>query len=354
MKIGIITFINTINFGASLQAYALQEKINQLGYEAEIIQYTNKVIEEKEKNSGKIKNINSLMKKIVMGKGIKEKVKAFKEFEFQNMKFGLQLTDENSISDLNNYYDYFITGSDQVWNMAITHEDWKYFLNFVNDDNKKISYAASFGNNIFPEEDKKIAGNELRKFKSISVREQSGRKLIKDISDKNATVVLDPTLLLNKSEWEEKIKFKPKLEHYILLYFPQNKKKMFKFAKKLSKRTGYPIVYLSISPRIFWGTKTIYNASPDEFLGWMKNADYVITGSFHGTAYSLNLQKEFFYEPSGAGSRIDNIVKITGTESRSIENENVMGENINYKDVEEKLNSEREKSIEFLKKSLEK
>lgn len=352
MKVGIITFINTINYGASLQAYSLQEKLKDIGFDAEIIKYNNEIIEKKEKNSGKIRNLNSLMKKIIMGKGIKEKIKAFQVFESQNVKFGMELQDDTDIKNINENYDFFITGSDQVWNMAITHEDWKFFLDFVKDDSKKISYAASFGNNVFPEEDKEIAGNLLKKFKKVSVREKSGQKLIKSISNIDAEVVLDPTLLLDKKDWESRIKFKPNLEHYILVYFPHNKKKVFSFVKELSKRTKLPVVYLSISPRIQFGTKTIYNASPNEFLGWMQNADYVVTGSFHGTAYSLNMHKNFFYEPSGEGSRIDNIVQITNTAHRSIDNQEVYDSTIDFESVEEVLNIERQKAIEFLKNAL--
>ena len=352
MKIGIVTFINTINFGASLQAYALQETIRKIGLDAEVIIYNNKQIEDKEKSSGRIKNFKDVYKRIIMGAGIKRKIKAFKEFESQNIKFGLKLDGENSIGEINREYDYFIAGSDQVWNMAITHEDWKFFLDFVNDDEKKISYAASFGNNVFPNDDKKMASILLKKFENLSVREYSGQTLIKEIANIESEVVLDPTLLLDKSEWESRIKYKPSLEHYILVYFPNNKKNVFKFAKKLSKKTGFPIIYLSISPRIQFGVKTIYDASPDEFLGWLQNADYVITGSFHGTAFSLNMHKDFFYEPSGAGSRIDNIVQITDTSNRSIFNEKCIDERINFDLVEEKLFFEREKSLAFLKNAL--
>jgi len=352
MKIGIITFINTINFGASLQAYALQEFLKEIKQEPEIIQYVNKTIEDKEKNKGSKKlNLKGIVREVIMGKGIKEKTIAFEKYEQANIKKGLVLNEQN-IDKINSYYDKFITGSDQVWNMKITYEDWHYFLDFVKDDNKKISYAPSFGNDKFPDADKKEVAELLNKFNKLSVRESSGQKLIKEISDLDAKVVLDPTLLLNKIEWEERTEFKPKLEHYILVYFPHNKKMVFDFVKKLKKKTGLPVVYLSISPKIQPGVKTIYNASPDEFLGWMKNADYVVTGSFHGTAFSLNLEKQFFYEPSGEGSRIDNIVKLTGTDERSILNIKAIDEIIDYEIVRKKLDKERNESKLWLKNAI--
>ena len=354
MRIGIITFINTINFGASLQAYALQEIIKESGNDVEIIKYVNKKIEEKETNSkSSIFNLKGVFKKMIMGKGIKSKIIAFQKYEQANIKFGEVLTDD-TINSINEKYDMFITGSDQVWNMRITDGDWKYFLDFVKDNNKKVSYAPSFGNDVFPNEMKEKASYYLKDFSALSVREESGKKLIEEILGRKAEVVLDPTLLLKKEEWQKRILFKPKIKHYILVYFPHNKKIVFDFVKRLKDKTGLPVIYLSISPKIQKGVKTIYNASPDEFLGWIQNADYVVTGSFHGTAFSINLNKQFFYEPSGNGSRIDNLVRLTGTQERSILNENILvGEDIDYKMVNKKLELEREKSIKWLNNAID-
>lgn len=350
MKVGIITFTNTVNFGASLQAYALQEVLGINGADAEVIRYKNKDIEKKEKNTD-IKSFKSIIKSLVMGNGIKKKAVAFQNYEKDRIKDGLELLPD-TVEKVNSAYDYFITGSDQVWNMSLTHEDWTYFLDFVKDENKIVSYAPSFGNVPFPEEDYEIAGKYLKRFKSLSVREASGSQLIKKMIGRDAEVVLDPTLLLNKKAWSDRVSFVPKLEHYILVYFPHNKKLVFDFVEKLKAKTGLPVIYLSISPRPQSGVKTIYDASPDEFLGWMKNADYVVTGSFHGTAFSLNLEKQFFYEPSGKGSRIDNLVTLTGTESRCITNNNVFDEKIDYSVVSEKLDSERKNSLKWLKDAL--
>ena len=149
------------------------------------------------------------------------------------------------------------------------------------------------------------------------------------------------------------MKFKPPIDHYILVYFPHDKEKVYAFLKELQKKTKLPVVYISISPKIWIGVKTIYGASPDEFLGWINNADYVVTGSFHGTAFSLNLEKQFFYEPSGVGSRIDNLVTITGTKMRSIDNNDVLNTEIDYKEVTPVIQLERDRSIRWLLEALE-
>jgi Polysaccharide pyruvyl transferase. len=352
MKIGILTFINTINFGASLQSYALQEVIESFGIKVEVIQYKNEAIENKELNRGKRSwKIKGIVKKIVMGRGMKNKRRKFQEYEEQNIRKGIDFQ-KTAIREINKYYDKFITGSDQVWNMEITHEDWNYFLEFVIDEKKKVSYAPSFGNPVFRDSCKEKARELLNGFHALSVREQSGKDFIYNLCNREAMLVVDPTLLLDRQKWEAKIIFVPKVKNYILVYFPHKKKSVFEFVKKLRAKTGCSVIYLSISPRIQRGMKTIYDASPDEFLGWVKHAAYVVTGSFHGTAFSLNLEKQFFYEPSGSGSRIDNIVKMCGVENRGIDGDGVMNTNINYEIVRERLADFRAESKEWLEKAV--
>lgn len=357
MKAGILTFTNTLNYGAVLQAYALQEKVRALGCEVEVIQYVNKDIEDKEKGKSFsliFKNPKAFLKKLTMGKALKNKEKAFKEYERLNVNLGKKY-DNTTISRAENDYDCFITGSDQVWNMGITHNDWNFYLDFVKDPKKKLSYAPSFGNSAFPDEQKEKAGKLLNEISALSVREKSGKELIKEMAGRDAEVVVDPTLLLNKNEWESKIKFKPNIDKYILVYFPHNKKLVFDFVEKLKVKTGLPVIYLSISPRKQGGVQTIYDASPDEFLGWIKNAEYVVTGSFHGTAFSLNLEKQFFYEPLNEGGiegRIENLTRLTGTQDRCITSAD-MSAKIDYKNVRVELDRLRECSSSWLKNALE-
>lgn len=345
--VGILTFIETVNYGALLQAYSLQEVIQSYGMKAEILQYVNEDIRKKEMNEKTKKDYKYFIKKLVMGKALLRKRDKFKLFEENNIKKGMDIIDE-ALFDVNERYDFFVTGSDQVWNMNITKNDWTFFLDFVKDSRKLISYAPSFGNEEFPLECRNKISELLNRFRALSVREQSGKELIYDISRRESQVVLDPTLLLDKNKWNKMANFKPPLAHYILVYFPNNKKVVFDFVKKLKKETKLPVVYLSISPRIQFGVKTIYDASVEEFLGWIKHADYVVTGSFHGTAFSLNFEKQFFYEPSGIGSRIDNIVKLCGVEERAIGHDQLK-EPIDYKEVSRKLDELRKESYFWLK-----
>lgn len=351
MKAGIITFVNTINYGASLQALALQEALEKFGVQAEVVNYVNKAIEEKEKNKKK-RGVKSMLKELVMGRGTKKKIEKFERFEKENIRSGMKLTGE-SAKEVNEAYDCFVTGSDQVWNMKITHRDWNYFLSFVTDNRKKISYAPSFGTGLIADDDKKYVSGLLGSFNCLSVREKSGADYIRELSGREAEVVVDPTLLLNRKQWLAKTKFKPDHDPYILVYFPHDKKLVFDFVSRLKKKTGLAVVYLSISPRVQQGVETIYDASPEEFLGWFENAEYVVTGSFHGTAFSLNLQKQFYYEPSDPTTRIGNLARICGVEHRSLDNPDALNNTIDYSDAGERLESERKKSLEWLKTAIE-
>lgn len=351
-KIGIITFINTINFGASLQAYSLYKTIKRMGYDVKLISYNNSFIENKEKNTERKISMKSIIKKVVMSKGTKRKIRKFADFEKSNIEFSDNYYEDN-IKRSNEEFDTFVTGSDQVWNLKITNSDWNYFLSFVNKDKTKISYAASFGNNVIEKKDYKSIKKNLKDFSGISVREESGQKFLEKNCEIKSKVVLDPTFLINKEEWEKLSDFKPNIDKYILVYFPHNKDKVFKFAKKLSKEKKLPIVYLSISPKIIFNVKTVYDASPEEFVGWIKNAEYIVTGSFHGTAFSINLEKQFYYEPSGDGSRIDNLVKMTDTYDRSIDLIKDFDIKIDYEKSKKILENKKKESLDFLKNALD-
>lgn len=350
MRVGILTFINTVNFGASLQAVALQNVIRSFGYQSDIIQYTNKDIEDKEKGKSR-KSIKAFIKSIRMGSVLKRKRISFDKYEQKAITKGVVLTD-NTKAEVEHMYDCFVTGSDQVWNMNITHGDWTYFLDFISNDERKISYAPSFGNVAFPKDYYPKAKELLLRIPHLSVREYAGKKTIEEIAGIEAAVVVDPTLLLDKKQWLSDVRYVPPLDHYILVYFPHNKRKVFDFVQSLRKHTGLPVVYLSISPKPQRGVKTIYDASPEEFMSWIEHADYVVTGSFHGTAFSLNFEKQFFYEPSGTNSRIESITSLTGTQDRSIENSKVFESDIDYSIVNEKLKAARKSSISWLREAL--
>lgn len=350
MKIGILTFVDTINYGALLQAYALEVALEAMGHEAEIIQYKNKFIEDKEKNKN-VFSLRWLLRTIVIGKNFNRKTEKFKRFEKSFIKKSKRCSDK-TISEVCASYDKIITGSDQVWNLTLTGGDLHYFLDFITNPLKKISYAPSFGENTVPDNVTRQVGSLLKDFHALSVREESGISVVSKLSGHAAQVVLDPTLLLAKENWQKFIKERLYTTPYILVYLPHKKDMCFSFAKKLQAKTGYPIIYLSISPRIIKGVKTIYDASPEEWLSWIFYAEYVVTGSFHGTAFSINFEKQFFYESLGEGSRINNLVALTGTNDRNLSEVDI-NSTIDYSQVRDRLFKARKSSLAWLKNAID-
>ena len=355
MNIGILTFYNTINYGALLQGYALNKKINQLGENCEIVRYECEAITKKEQpmELKNIKNIKDLIKFITLKSSEERKLSKFKEFSNKNIKYSRNLYNKKNVNDLCDDYDLFVVGSDQVWNLNITDGDYTYFLDFERNNKKKNSYAASFGYENVPKNYEEKSKQYLNEFNNITVREQSGSNIIKQLNNKEVPVVLDPTMLLTAEEWNEISDFNYKEEKYILLYFIHNKKETFKFARELSKKTGLKLVYISISPKPAFGMDNIRDASPEEFLGLVKNAEYIITGSFHGTVFSINFNKQFFFEidknKGNYNTRIKNLVELLDLEDRAIQDNNCNIENIiDYDSVNVKLNRLRDESINHL------
>ncbi len=349
MNIGILTFVDTINYGALFQAYALENALNDMGHEAYLIQYKNEAIEKREKSTN-IFSVKGILNRIVIGDKFKKKENKFKDFD---EKYARQTEecDAESIAGVCQCFDKIIVGSDQVWNLSLTDNDMHYFLDFILDDNKKISYAPSFGEGSVPQDLTEQIGGWLKKFHAISVREESGASIIASLSGKEATVVVDPTLLLPKEKWVNFIDKRIYNEPYILVYLPHKKNVCFSFAKKLKALTGLKIIYLSISPRIITGVKTIYDASPQEWLTWIYYAEYVITGSFHGMAFSLNFEKQFFFESQGETSRVDNLARLTYTTDRNLQTVDIYSK-INYEHVSNILSQYREASLSWLKNAI--
>ena len=232
------------------------------------------------------------------------------------------------------------------------------FLDFKNIENKKkLSYAASFGKSSLEEWEKEQTKQLLEKYDNISLRETSGVKICEDLGIKDTINVVDPTLLLSGEEWSKIASNKFENEEYILVYNLNRNKKIDNYAKNLSKQKGLKIKYLSYQLHEFYKKGKMYcNPEVEDFLGLIKNAKYVISDSFHATAFSVNFNTEFvIVYPGKYSTRLQSILKILGLENRVAKDENdmsVVDRNINFEKVNEKLIQEREKSINWLKNNL--
>lgn len=355
MKIGIITYHRAKNLGAMLQSYALQKTLEKYKGKCEIIDYRNEKMEEsyKVKKIRECKSLKEKIKNILFMKKNKAFEEVRKEFNEKVQTISTKKYNKNNIKEANNDYDLFVIGSDQVWNVKLNYDDENYFLNFAEDNNKKNSYAASFGTNKINEEQKEKICNQLKTFNKISVREEEGKNVVRELTGRNSELVLDPTLLLNKYEWENMINNERiEKEKYIFVYVIAYTPTLLEFARKLGKERKCKVICFHTSYQKYRGMKNLTKVSPQDFLNYIKNAEAVVTSSFHGMCFSINLQKEFYYELDenkvNNNSRLKTLATTLNLEDRRIINGKCINNRINYSEVTKKLEAERKKSIQFI------
>jgi len=355
LKIGIITYHRAKNLGAMLQSYALQKTLEKYKGKCEIIDYRNEKMEEsyKVKKIRECKSLKEKIKNILFMKKNKAFEEVRKEFNEKVQTISTKKYNKNNIKEANNDYDLFVTGSDQVWNVKLNYDDENYFLNFAEDNNKKNSYAASFGTNKINEEQKEKICNQLKTFNKISVREEEGKNVVRELTGRNSELVLDPTLLLNKYEWENMINNERiEKEKYIFVYVIAYTPTLLEFARKLGKERKCKVICFHTSYQKYRGMKNLTKVSPQDFLNYIKNAEAVVTSSFHGMCFSINLQKEFYYELDenkvNNNSRLKTLATTLNLEDRRIINGKCINNRINYSEVTKKLEAERKKSIQFI------
>ena len=340
LKVGIVTIVSS-NFGNRLQNYALQVILEKLGCTVQTFQRTSRP-----------KGIKYLTKMLVQTllqtKGAKFRI-FNKKIYFTDFVAGR----DNYPDGLDREYDYFIAGSDQIWNPYYNFVAGKCdFLAFAKDD-QKISYAASFGVSEIPSDRKKEYAKYLKMFKAISVRENQGANIVKKLIDRQAIVVLDPTLMLNASDWkiiEKRSRFRPK-HRYVFVYALGDK----------SDRFSGKIEQLRQTLEIFDVCAIQKNGKelpvgPSEFLYLIKNAEIILTDSFHATVFSIIYHKKFItYNRSGLNmnSRIESLAELINMKSRLNEYGDLDCENeINYNIVDAILKQERKRSNDFLQMAL--
>lgn len=351
MKIGILTFHRAINYGAVLQAYALQKYLESQNIKVDIIDYRSEVIEESYKlfyYTITRKNVRSLISDIIKLPTRVKKRSGFDKFLNRQLKLSNPIKKSDLIGIVDEY-DFFITGSDQVWNLDITGKDYTYFLDFIIDNNKKTSYAASLGN--FNLVDAIETKDLLKDFKYISIREESKKNIIENYINKCIDVSLDPTLLLSKKDWE-KIALSPREKsEYLLLYTVDKPIKLINYARKIAKEKNLKIIYITEYFNREDGIEYVRDASPEEFLGYFKNANTILTNSFHGTVFSILFEKCFYVELQGQrkyNDRSENLLLNLDLQNRIIKNEEISIEKIDWDMVKENLKVKCEASYKYI------
>lgn len=307
--IGTLTFHNVNNYGAVLQSYALQKTIAELGYDTELINYSRdnladvlcwakcKVISTlKGKPDRQLYTVAEFLKMVFWGEGnTKDIHEPFMAFRKKYLKMSQPVTRKN-VHTIQTKYNLVITGSDQIWNCGRVNIEPTYMLDFIKESDKKASYAASFGISTLPEKYIHIYKKLLSEYKYLAVREEQGAKIIEELIQRKAEVVVDPTLLLKKEDWNQIAVTPEKDEPYILVYQLEYSERLMNFARNLSKKTNLPLRFIRRPLNMEIKEECCEALGPDEWVGEFKNAEYVVTNSFHGTAFSIIYRKTFFVE----------------------------------------------------------
>lgn len=387
IKIGCVLAVrrrNHNNYGTTLQAYATVKVLQSLNYEVEIIRYNNKrtvvgtllALPEYIRSGGKDElfiRINKKIKSLYLHKYhqnnvVRNKaVEDFKESFFEPLCRYYDGYEELEKGSLN--YDICLTGSDQLWH-PMGFASGFYNLMFVDDSIPKISYASSFGVSVIPVHQIEGTKRYLERFNWVSVREQRGVEIIKSISNIVPDFVCDPVMLLTKDQWinfAASSKFDIK-EPYIFCYFLGERKDIREYAMELKNRTKCKIVAMRHVDKYIdadnnFGDYAPYDVSPMDFVFLLQNARYVLTDSFHGTIFSIILEKSFmtFYRvaPSRFGSthsRIDSLLDKFQLKNRLFKSDIYTEINnlIDYDEVRKIVDEFRTKSFNLLKLNLEK
>lgn len=310
MKIGIITFHAPHNRGSMLQAYAMQSIVTQLSSEncVEIINFSNTNQRDMYALFRKVDSWKDFLLncfKLIFYRQFKCYFNDFSNFSRKH--FVLSQDDFCFLSELvtlNGKYDCIIAGSDQIWNTKCYDADNAYFLGWSNCSHK-IAYAPSFGaNDLNLLKNKHQYKEWINQFQSLSIRENNGKKWIKTLTGRDAEVVLDPTLLLSKNKWDElanEVMDLPK--RFIFFYSTNYPENVCRFVHKYAKKEGLPVIMTDIKNWVLKGWKFDFHlakhSGPNAFLTLIKKSTLVLTSSFHGTAFSIIFEKNFYYLDDG-------------------------------------------------------
>lgn len=368
----ILTWYNSINYGTCIQCYALAEYLRNNNCNV-YIPSTNRYYYGINHPIETIRNVIDKVKEQMLLKNNNinhEYDEGFKEREKKNKDFAYNYTSVSVINSKKDYENiiskckYFISGSDQIWNPKYVKPPM--LLSMAGKDKIKIAYGSSMGVSELPKSMYNFYKKYINRFNYIGVREKTAQKIIKDISDINAEVVLDPSFLLNKEQWSKIAKRPLNIkdnEEFIFGYFIGDSRKNEEEIEKFSKENKLSVYYAMSEAKIKYSFGTeIVDMGVEEFIWCLLNAKYIITDSFHAVALSINFNKNFYVykrfvdtDKKSQNSRIYDIINtfnlMKNMESQSTNLDNIKNE-INFEDVNKKLDYLKKKSVRFLNNAL--
>lgn len=351
-KVGVITFHNYDNYGAILQSYGLQKKLKELGTSPEIIDYrcdyiSNpfRLVNLKEKGFfnyiyGAIGHICYIPRR--------RKCNRFRK----RMRYSEPVTRKN-LETVSDKYDIYLAGSDQIWDYKLTNFDKTYFLDFVADGKKKASYAASIGEHVPPEQYQQEYSRLLKDFDVILTRETYGAEIVEKLTGSRPECTCDPTLLLTADEWNELLVEPKRKDKYILVYQLGINTEIVDFVKRLKRKTGCKVIYIPFPLVGALKCSMKIAIGPSEWMGLFKNAEYVVSDSFHGVVFSLLFNRKFFAMTNGhhKNQRVEQLLARVNLTERTIDSisDKKLTEEIDFSYANEQLQCMRAESMELLK-----
>lgn len=358
-KIGIMTFHTALNYGAVFQTYALQKFLIDMGYDVKVIDYrcpyTDKIYRPFYVSDGKY--LNAIVRGVLFGGVIKKKRIRFNEFLQNRISLSKSIENTELLNTVSDEYDYFISGSDQVWSPISAGFDIAYFLPFAENE-KKISYAASIGATNISDDIISEIKSRLNGFSCLSVREESAKNmLISNGVDKQIYVHIDPTFLLQKSDWDMLSSEREIKEDYVLIFNVEKPIRNIDFAKKYAAENKLKVIYINDrtvkkDPSITY----IEAPTPEQFLSLFKYANLIVTNSFHGTAFSLIFKKDFCVELNNQKQfnvRVQGLLEELKIHNRTID-DYCENNNIDWLSVDSIIDKKRKDTTDYFNKVLNK
>lgn len=364
-KIGILTFHTADNYGAVLQAFALKEFVSlKYSNSTEIIDFHTPGHNVEHYKIFKKRHPNAL-KNIILNFFVALRYFAFKRkhrlFEvFRNGYLNLskrRYESEESLGVHEGDYDVYITGSDQVFNPYVPYSN-TYYLGFVKQPSiKKMSYAGSFGIAVLPDTEKDRIKDLLSDFDFISCREENGLTILKDLGIKYADFVCDPVFLLSADQWSKIIPSREVIEDYIFVYDLNGGNNLIEIAHNIKAESGIKRIICATSNTMqhYKDTYCKYDVGPLQLLSYIKNAQYVVTDSFHGSSLALilNVKVLIYIATPSTSSRLTSLTNKLGISSQLIDNSHLFElHSVTFNDYRNSLSKYVAQSVSFLDKSL--
>ena len=294
-----ITTHAALNYGAVLQAYALNRYMNEQGVSCKVLNYVPAHVKKSYRLISKPKSLQGIVLSAFQAlhyTARKTRKQRFKDFSETHLQLsGDEISDHDTLIKTANTFDTVVCGSDQIWSPVLHDFDEAYFLSFPDVTARRVSYAASFGQDRIDETVKPELTRRLSGFSDFACREYSGQKLIAELTGKQAPLVLDPVFLLDTSHWRELVRPAKTIGPYALVYFLSNPGRSPISVKRYAAQNKLDTFSIGFSPRDHkYGIHCDYSLGPQEFLGAIDGAEVILTNSFHCTAFAILMEKNFY------------------------------------------------------------